>query len=123
MKIYLISIMTFLGAVTPIIACAENVNQIKNLMQSDRSSYTKEKKFTDSNKLFNELENYHSYRPDSYRDLVSHPYTKETNITDSNKLFNELENYDSYRPDSYSDAVRNPFGDKRYRNLKFTTED
>ena len=41
---------------------------------------------------------------------------------DPDKLFNELENYDSYRPDSYSDAVRNPFGDKRYRNLKLTTE-
>ena len=88
MKIYLISIMTFLVAVTPLIACAENVNQIKNLMQADRSSYT-----------------------------------KETKITDPNKLFKELENYDSYRPDSYSHAVRNPFGDKRYRNLKFTTED
>jgi hypothetical protein len=49
-------------------------------------------------------------------------HTKENEITDSNKLFKELENYESYRPDSFSDASRNPFGDKKYKNLKFTTE-
>ena len=49
-------------------------------------------------------------------------YTKENKVTNSNKLFKELENYESYRPDSFSDASRNPFGDKKYKNLKITTE-
>ena len=80
-RIYLITVITFLGIIIPVISYSVL------LIPPDYSSHTKESK-----------------------------------VMDPDKLFNELENYDSYRPDSYSDAVRNPFGDKRYRNLKPTTE-
>jgi len=111
-KIYLISIMAFLGTINPVISYSGILIPPKHL------GLTIESKIKDPNKLFKELENYESYRPDAYRDLSSYPYTKESKITDPNKLFKELENYESYRPDSYSDAVRSPFGEKRYKNLK-----
>ena len=114
-KVYAILIIALLAIVNPLISYS-------GIIPPDRSSYTKENKVTNSNKLFKELENYESYRPDEYRDVVSYPYTKENKVTNSNKLFKELENYESYRPDSFSDASRNPFGDKKYKNLKITTE-
>ena len=110
-RVYVILIITILGIVSPVISYS-------GIIPPDRSGYKKENKITDSKKSFKELENYESYRPDAYRDLVSYPYTKENKITDPKKLFKELENYESYRPDSYSDAVRSPFGEKRYKNLK-----
>jgi len=70
----LIVSMTFLGIITPAITYAETANKIQNLIQPDRSSYTKETKITDPNRLFKELENYDSYRPDSYSDLVRNPF-------------------------------------------------
>ena len=114
-KVYVILIIALLGTVNPLISYS-------GIIPPDRPSHSKENEITDSNKLFKELENYESYRPDEYSDIASYPYTKENKITDSNKLFKELENYESYRPDSFSDASRNPFGDKKYKNLKFTTE-
>jgi hypothetical protein len=111
-KMYLLTMVTFLGTINPAISYSGI------LIPTDNLGVTKDVKITDTNKLFKELENYESYRPRAYRDLVSHPYTKDSKITDTNKLFKELENYESYRPDSYSDAVRSPFGEKRYKNLK-----
>ena len=116
-RIYLIVVIVFLGTITPVISYSVI------LLPPDHSIYGKERKVIDPDILFNELENYHSYRSNSYRDLASYPYTKESKITDSNKLLKELENYESYRPSSYSDLSRNPFGEKRYKNLKFMTKD
>ena len=121
-RIYLITIVTTIGIIIPVITYGDTTKQIQKLMQPDSPNHTKNTQVTDSNKLLKELENYESYRPDGYRDLASYPYSKDTEVTDSNKLLKELENYESYRPDTYSDATRNPFGDKRYKNLKAKAE-
>ena len=66
-RVYVILIITILGIVSPVISYS-------GIIPPDRSGYKKENKITDPKKLFKELENYESYRPDSYSDAVRSPF-------------------------------------------------
>ena len=67
-KMYLLTMVTFLGTINPAISYSGI------LIPTDNLGVTKDVKITDTNKLFKELENYESYRPDSYSDAVRNPF-------------------------------------------------
>ena len=126
-KALVIVCLIWVGLLSSITSYSKAVDQIKigikNTLLPDRYGPIKESKIKNPDILLKELENYNSYRPNAYRDLLSHPYSKETKIKNPDILLKELENYESYRPDSYNDATRNPFGEKKYKSLKITPED
>ena len=73
-RIYLITIVTTIGIIIPVITYGDTTKQIQKLMQPDSPNHTKNTQVTDSNKLLKELENYESYRPDTYSDATRNPF-------------------------------------------------
>jgi hypothetical protein len=63
--------------VTPIIIAAEEERD-STLSKEEVSKFESQYEYSNTKKLLKDLENYESYRPDSYSDATRSPFQKKT---------------------------------------------
>ena len=77
-KALVIVCLIWVGLLSPITSYSKTGDQIKtgikNTLLPDRYGTIKESKIKDPDILLKELENYESYRPDSYNDATRNPF-------------------------------------------------